>query len=233
MNYFRDYDPQTWRYVESDLIGLGGGINTYVYVGANPVSFMDPYGLDATQTFDWGPNYRSRVYPNPRSLVGQPTKKNAAGSAECVELVKQTVGDGLPTSTWRQGPLLDANTPVGTAVGTFNRSGMFDSNNTGQHAGLLLAAKDKNGKIVLVDQWTGKEVISSRQVVRGRGVYDTDSNNAGAYNVAGFSAAQSVMLTQRLLREQRALNRSHHCLVFVSSVDAWMRPKLAICLTSF
>ncbi|ATP48306.1 hypothetical protein CR512_02655 [Pseudomonas putida] len=27
-NYFRGHDPQTWRYVESDPIGLSGGLNT-------------------------------------------------------------------------------------------------------------------------------------------------------------------------------------------------------------
>ncbi|QDR37123.1 RHS repeat-associated core domain-containing protein, partial [Pseudomonas aeruginosa] len=31
-NYFRDYDPETGRYVESDPIGLRGGVNTVGYV---------------------------------------------------------------------------------------------------------------------------------------------------------------------------------------------------------
>ena len=44
-NYFRNYDPQTGRYVESDPIGLGDGINTYNYAKGNPISGADQYGL--------------------------------------------------------------------------------------------------------------------------------------------------------------------------------------------
>jgi len=44
-NYFRDYDPQTGRYVESDPIGLSGGVNTFGYVKANPINYLDSKGL--------------------------------------------------------------------------------------------------------------------------------------------------------------------------------------------
>jgi len=44
-NYFRDYNPLTGRYVQSDPIGLEGGVNTYGYANINPLKYIDPNGL--------------------------------------------------------------------------------------------------------------------------------------------------------------------------------------------
>jgi RHS repeat-associated protein len=46
-NYFRDYEPGTGRYVQSDPIGLEGDINTFRYTLNNPLIMLDPNGLQS------------------------------------------------------------------------------------------------------------------------------------------------------------------------------------------
>ncbi|WP_137940465.1 RHS repeat-associated core domain-containing protein, partial [Chitinivorax sp. B] len=47
-NWYRTYNPETGRYVQSDPIGLQGGLNTYGYVDGRPLGYVDPKGLWGT-----------------------------------------------------------------------------------------------------------------------------------------------------------------------------------------
>ena len=43
-NFYRDYDPVAGRYIQSDLVGIHAGLNTYLYVHGTPLLFSDFFG---------------------------------------------------------------------------------------------------------------------------------------------------------------------------------------------
>jgi RHS repeat-associated protein len=72
-NYQRDRDPSSGRYLESDPLGLAGGINTYAYAENNPLLNADPMGLycETLGTIDiprWRVNLGSRSTATPWQL---------------------------------------------------------------------------------------------------------------------------------------------------------------------
>ncbi|MFZ0870723.1 MAG: RHS repeat-associated core domain-containing protein, partial [Rhodanobacter sp.] len=64
-NVFRTYEPATGRYLQSDPIGLAGGVSTYAYVGGNPISNFDASGLYCSSS--GGSTYCS--YPGGPSFI--------------------------------------------------------------------------------------------------------------------------------------------------------------------
>lgn len=72
-NYFRDYDPSTGRYIESDPIGIDSGLNSYGYAVQNPYDWIDPYGLYIIGEWESKPTLDVSGGPrrNPNSCSGR------------------------------------------------------------------------------------------------------------------------------------------------------------------
>ena len=121
-NYHRDYEPGIGRYIESDPIGLGGGGNTYGYVGNTPQVGVDPRGL-AWSRRDFYDHYMSGGGDVTLQEVGLYDQFINHGSVQrgmravydagrnslleklarkCIECKTPTVSDSVKTDPWDQ-----------------------------------------------------------------------------------------------------------------------------------
>jgi len=62
-NINRDYEAATDRYVQSDPVGLDGGLSTYAYVGSNPFLATDPLGTQGVPILIPVPVQRTQSWP--------------------------------------------------------------------------------------------------------------------------------------------------------------------------
>jgi RHS repeat-associated protein len=91
-NYYRDYDPALGRYVESDPIGLDGGINTYGYVEGDPLGKSDFYGLQSDGT-------RIYVPCPPWGCLGLPKAADPVSGAPISNVMDEDRGRGRESSS--------------------------------------------------------------------------------------------------------------------------------------
>jgi uncharacterized protein RhaS with RHS repeats len=117
--------------VESDPIGLGGGINTYSYVGSNPLSNIDPYGLTWAESIAMGWAWLTGTAP-PNTVYGPNTNQSqdmmqSPGVANAIDFFNQKNAGKCP-SQWQ---------PVTSYRGKFGLKGLWQagSNSTQQFVG--------------------------------------------------------------------------------------------------
>ena len=96
-NRWREYDPKTGRYVQSDPMGLAAGWNTYAYALSNPLTYIDVDG--------------NVPLPMVTGVIG-----GALGFATsvAVQLKGASVGEALRNVNWRQAAIAGA---TGAAAG--------------------------------------------------------------------------------------------------------------------
>ncbi|WP_408951543.1 BPSL0067 family protein [Lysobacter sp. Hz 25] len=179
-NYYRDYDPNTGRYLQSDPVGLVGGSSTYGYVKGAPLNTADPRGLQPAfgsgriwsngpiGPLDGLPGHRQteHVFADAMKMAERLSARetiaaldeDSDGDTHCAELIKHSSTFAAPNAQqfWRQGRRLRPGLQVapGTAIATFDENGRYPVGPV-KHAAIFIGYSEGGTGVLVLDQWDG------------------------------------------------------------------------------
>jgi RHS repeat-associated protein len=128
-NYYRDYEPSTGRYVESDRKGLDAGVSTYSYAKSRPLRRIDSLGLEDLDPNFFGYDVPGRYRPGNEDRCG-----NKCIEWDEVKVITRNEADGINQTYSQSGNILCA--IAGAGVSGLAAAGQI----TAPYAGSLGAA---------------------------------------------------------------------------------------------
>lgn len=126
----RYYSPSFGRFISEDPIGFAGGINTYEYVGGNPLSYVDPLGLwrNPSDIYDDAVRDAGRSgFPGPHNGLQdayrhclascEMARENTAPVAQCLGWANEKEGDWMRNQEAGERQMDDFNNAAGVDHG--------------------------------------------------------------------------------------------------------------------
>ena len=168
----RWYQPEIGRFVQRDPIGLGGGLNVYVYCGSNPSTGVDPLGL-------W--NVMKWMY---------------TGDGNAPDWVYDEAVNGLGQEWYEHNPLRGGYAGAGGSVGIAPPHGLYGPRVSGTATILCTWTVDNGGSAlgaagVVADSGEGTPGLGAG--VWGEGRENGDLAGGAYFSVGGHSPGGSMI----------------------------------------
>jgi len=174
-NYHRTYDPNTGRYLESDPIGINGGMNTYGYALQNPLYWIDPIGLTVTCVYDSSSG---------RLTCTDDTTGQQSVDEICYSGAPNAVNDPSQQDVPFVGPIPIGDYLIGTGVGNRGTGPQSLPLTLAPNNTLFPSTRDPNSFLVHGDNSQGNQSASQGCVICSRGTRDTiNAAGGGSLNV--------------------------------------------------